>query len=107
VRAHVWAELIDDKIVRIFKSRAPEAFSKALLEDRVRQVARSYAVSEIRKEVFRLAEGKCKYCGGTATDMHEEKLRSLGGEISIWNSCACCRKCHQKVGHKNRVLHWS
>lgn len=107
MRTGVWVETnADGQIIRIFKNRHSTEFQTALMEDRALLVARKVAIDEIRKEVFRLADGKCKYCGRAASDLHEEKLRSLGGEFSIWNSVSACRDCHKKIGHADRRLHF-
>lgn len=85
------------EFVRILKPR--EAF---LLEPEViRQYPRAEAIKKIRARVFELAKNTCKFCGRRAEpegpmkgDMHEVIPRGQGGEISITNSVALCRSCH-------------
>jgi 5-methylcytosine-specific restriction endonuclease McrA len=96
MRGRVWVEIQNAKIVRIFKNRKAAVLSgQATIE-----YSRKDAVAEIRKAVFNMAKGFCKYCGkyvpwGTG-HMHEEKHRGEGGEISIYNSVWTCYNCHKR-----------
>lgn len=56
---------------------------------------------EIKALVWKRDEGKCRVCGGPATEMHELRFRSLGGQRSTENSIAVCtgmaggKNCHR------------
>jgi hypothetical protein len=54
---------------------------------------------EIKAAVWKRDQGRCRVCGETATEMHELRFRSLGGERSPVNSVAVCtfnaHNCHR------------
>lgn len=101
----------DGKIIRIFKNKHSLDFNRALLEDRIREFPREGAKDAIKRVILdEMPEKKCPECGREInwgnSDIHEKKLRSLGGEVSIFNSQVICRPCHRgpKGVHKDRVL---
>jgi 5-methylcytosine-specific restriction endonuclease McrA len=103
MRGRVWCEVQNAKIIRIFKTRKAAVLSgQAVIE-----YPRKDAVAEIRREVFKLAEGFCKYCGKyvpwESGHMHEQIHRGEGGEISIYNSTWACYNCH-KNEHPEKQL---
>jgi len=55
----------------------------------------------VRAAVFERDGGRCRVCGGLATEMHELRFRSLGGKRSLENSIAVCNHtgndCHRKL----------
>ena len=100
------------QVLRIFRhaKRAME-----LPPEKVRELPRSEAVSQIRHAIWLRSHGNCEYCGRmvtengwTAGEMHEEVPRSKMGEISLENSKFICRKCHREDerGHASRRLHF-
>ena len=58
---------------------------------------------DIRDQVFTRDQGTCRCCRAHATEMHELRFRSLGGERSLYNSIAVCtalsggNNCHQML----------
>jgi hypothetical protein len=109
-RNRVMVELFNGLPVRIFKN------PKRALDFPPEQVAewpRRDATEAIRRQVFARSKGKCEYgCGRTVTwdtgELHEEKPRGKGGEISLSNSVFVCRDCHRNDdrAHGNRRLHF-
>lgn len=55
------------------------------------------------KEVLKLADNKCEYCGKKATVAHhiEPKKLEPGLALDPINGIACCSECHYKYGHKD------
>lgn len=102
-KSHVFVEVNEDgNIIRIIRHGVYD-----LPIERVRQVARSVAVKEIRDEVFKRSKGYCRDCGDIIDytfHMHEVVFRGQGGEISLENSIALCSKCHRLIEHKARRL---
>jgi len=99
VRGRVFVEYdADGQICRIFRHTRNAVLSAAWESKNVAEYARKDAIGIIRKRVFDLAEGICKYCGKYCNwdtgHMHEEVPRGQGGEISIYNSVWSCGKCH-------------
>ena len=102
--------------IRILKNAK---FAAQLPVESVQEVPRAYAVGHIRRIVFGRAgctphqAGQCEDCGASiiwtagnwkSGEMHEKVFRSLGGEISVENCVALCRKCHHQKAH-NKVWH--
>ena len=99
MRGRVFVEYdADGQICRIFRHTRNAVLSAAWESKNVAEYARKDAIGIIRKRVFDLAEGICKYCGKYCNwdtgHMHEEVPRGQGGEISIYNSVWSCGKCH-------------
>lgn len=108
MRGRVFVEFEEGQISRIFRNTRDAVLSAAWEEKRVGEYPRKDAVGIIRKRVYDLAEGFCKYCGKYAGwevgEMHEELPRGQGGEISIYNSVWSCVNCHRgpEGQHKER-----
>lgn len=103
--SEVYVELLDDEIVRIFRSYDDAVHSEAWDEERVVQCELSEAVTAIRLTVCESANGECQDCGeyvGWAGHMHEVKTRGQGGEISTENSIWLCADCHLNHEHGDR-----
>jgi hypothetical protein len=101
--------LLDDagQVIRIFKN--PLRAHTYEGNGTVTLMSRKDAVAAIRKQVFSLSGGQCKYCGRPIDwnfHMHEVIPRSQGGEISLENSIALCAKCHMQhpAAHGDRSL---
>ena len=112
-RNRVFVEVKDGKICRIF-NKAPKALMSKLDGATVHEYPRSYAVGEVRQQVFERSKGECRNCGEPITSktmhMHEVVPRSKGGEISLDNSIALCGNCHEwrdDSEHGNRRLRFS
>src|ERR1700690_1157416 len=107
MRGGCWVEIIDGRIVRIFKNRKSAVVSPAWDERRVEECPRKNAVTAIRNNIFDLSDGFCKYCGKyepwSSGHMHEEIHRGEGGEISIYNSVWSCFTCHTNQ-HPEKTL---
>lgn len=95
-RNRVFVELKDGVPVRILKKPRYSDVD-------VKEWPRSDAISAIRHQIFVRTNGQCEYCGETILEngslykrmhMHETKLRSLGGDISVENSVGICYNCH-------------
>jgi hypothetical protein len=54
-------------------------------------------VSWVRERVFTRDSHRCRVCQKPAEEMHEIQFRSLGGLVSLKNSIAVCRSCHQDL----------
>ena len=97
----VQVELVDNKIIRIFRNTGDALASKGV----VVQAQYGDAVASVRKAVFERADNSCEKCGVFITwdsmEMHEKVHRGKGGEISIYNSLAICKNCH-RTEHKDR-----
>ena len=92
-RGRVFVQLVDGKIIRIFRRPA----AARTTEGDIREYPRKDAVEAIRRQVFEKSGGNCRDCGKIITwkfHMDEEIPRSEGGEISIFNSVALCAACH-------------
>jgi 5-methylcytosine-specific restriction endonuclease McrA len=106
-------------ILRILKNRKQ---TRSLPTETVLEVSRTFAVGEIRRQVFLRAgctpnkPGECEWCGelivwnrgsSKSGHLHEKTFRSNGGEISLENSVAICRNCHLGLhgAHGNRRWH--
>jgi len=102
----VWVELGDlGQAIRIFKTkRAARAFQGRILE-----VDYRIAVSEIRHQLWCRCQGECELCASPVNEnsgqMHEQKHRGQGGEISLANSVFICPTCH-KAAHRDRNPRW-
>jgi hypothetical protein len=102
---HVWVQLTKNRfdVVRIFKSKKA-AFS--VVDVTPIFIARNLAVASIRHQIFLRSKGSCEQCGAFITEqsmeMHEKQHRGKGGEISLDNSFAICKKCH-RFEHRERA----
>ena len=99
----VWIEL-DASFrfpVRIFKSRQ----AAMRCPNRIDYWDRALAVKLIRTSIFVRSKGFCELCGDLVTEqsgqMHEQKHRGKGGEISLENSVFICAKTHRRE-HRDR-----
>lgn len=98
--------------IRIFRNRVDAVTSDAYDKNIVSQWARKDATEAIRRQVFARADGHCDRCGKAITSgqmhMHERVFRSHGGEVSLENCWALCKKCHtgEKYSEHPGVL-WS
>lgn len=104
-----YVEIVDGKIVRIFKTEMRARLYEGPGE--VSFMSRKDATEAIRRGVFERSGGHCRDCGSPITwatmHMHETIERSEGGEVSLENSIALCAKCHilgEDCAHKNRSL---
>ena len=92
---NVYVEVVDGKIIRIIR---PQSDVWKLDADQFDLVSHGHAVSEIRKQVFKRANGECELCGALITEqtgeLHEMLPKGNGGEVSIANSKAICHGCH-------------
>jgi len=65
----------------------------------IKQMSRTKAVAEVRRQIFLRSAGQCELCGALVTEdtghMHEKIFRSHGGEISLANSIYVCPPCHR------------
>ena len=52
--------------------------------------------AKIRAECLRLAAGRCRDCGGDATDAAHIRARAFGGSDDQANLMALCSRCHQR-----------
>jgi 5-methylcytosine-specific restriction endonuclease McrA len=101
----VWAQLAPDNshVVRIFKSEKA-AFS--VVDITPIYMPRNLAVASIRHQIFLRSKGCCEECGSIITEnsmeMHEREWRGKGGEISLENSIAACKRSH-KFAHRKRA----
>lgn len=90
-------EVENDKIVRIIKNKSDVW---KLPPEKVQQVPKAYAVSEIRNQVFDRSHGHCDDCGRLVTkvtgEMHERVAKGKGGEVSLANCVFLCYGCHQQ-----------
>src|SRR6266436_6124373 len=97
-RNHVYVEINPDSglPVRILKS-LKQAMN--LADDLVRYVDRTWAVGEIRRQVFERDGYECQRCSARLTlqtgHMDEYISRGEGGEISVTNSWLLCYTCHE------------
>lgn len=77
-----------------FPKPTPRVLVKAAKAKATEQQRRS-----VKRQVFDRDGGKCRVCGGPATEMHELQFRSLLGKRSLENSIAVCihngRNCHR------------
>lgn len=96
MNSNVYVELGESGVpIRIFRNQ------KAAVKSGVcwTLMARNQAVPQIRHQLFLRSEGFCELCGIRLTEqvgeMHEQKSRGLGGEISLTNSIFICHKCHR------------
>lgn len=98
-----WVEFDNDRIIRIFRNRKAAADSISPIAPA--NVTYAFAVKCIRFELWLRCGGFCELCGELVTQssgqMHEQKWRGKGGEISLENSVFICAKTH-KLEHKDR-----
>ena len=106
-RGRVFVQLVDGKIIRIFKHPA----TARLADGDIREYPRKDAVEAIRRQVYERSKGQCEDCGALITwgtlHLHERVPRSEGGEISLANCAAICYGCHigrSDSAHGNRRL---
>ncbi len=96
-RNHVYVEINPESglPVRILRS-LKQAMN--LSDDLVRYVARTWAVGEIRRQVFERDNYECQRCSARLTlqtgELDEYISRGDGGMISIDNSWLLCHSCH-------------
>lgn len=87
--------------IRIFKSLNAAIKSG----DSFLQMPYFDAVKSIRKQIFYRSKGFCELCGAIVLEssgqMHEQKHRGKGGEISLENSVFICPTCHTRA-HSDR-----
>lgn len=96
----------DGTPVRIFRR------DKRWLEvpfERIAWRQKAEAVGIIRRKVFDRSKSRCEQCERFVTwesfEMHERIFKSRGGEVSMDNSIALCKSCHQtgpNAAHKDR-----
>ena len=107
----VWVEIGDvtGLPIRIFKNQKTAALRGSW--DLVAYVLRSSAVSEIRRQIWERAKKRCEHCGCVVPykvfEMHEERWRGRGGEISLANGRCLCNNCHSHdkvAGHGKRMV---
>ena len=57
----------------------------------------------IQDEVFRRDNYECEYCGENAENAHHIKPKKLEPFFALDPDygIACCKKCHNKYGHKD------
>lgn len=113
----VWIERSPQgAILRIFRGTHSDDWKRAMAAGTLFTCPKKDAIAAIWESLWTRAAGKCEYCGGKITrtgwtkgEMHEEKHRSMGGEISLANSRLICRDCHRNDprGHKDRRPQWS
>lgn len=64
------------------------------------------AVKLIRHQLFLRSGGFCELCASPVIEssgqMHEQKHRGKGGEISLQNSVFICYDCHQRAHRARR-----
>lgn len=100
------------RVIRVLKYAGSAIFLKP---EQVLELPKVEAVSQIRRQIFKISKGECRNCGKTLVwpngfHMHEQKSRGAGGEISIFNSIALCASCHiggPSSEHGKRSLHFS
>ena len=104
-RNHVWVERDPESglPIRIIKSR--EANSAREIE--IAFVDRTWAVGEIRRQVFERDNYECRRCARRLTlqtgHMDEIVSRGEGGEVSVKNGWLLCSGCH--IGNKPTSEH--
>jgi len=111
-RNHVWVEVSGSGLpIRIIKHWSE---ASQLPSDLVRFVNRTWAVGEIRRQVFERDNYECRRCGkrGNAQtlEMDEFISRGEGGMIGLDNSWTLCHSCHTGSStseHGNRRLMFS
>ena len=103
MRKLVWIERdpISARPIRIFRSK-----SAAMGEGRTARLMPYYAaVFAIRHQLWERSGGFCELCAAPITEilsqMHEQKHRGQGGEISLENSVLICGVCHKRA-HADR-----
>jgi len=100
----VWVE-VRPIVVRIFRSKTSALNANVPIE----YMHYGDAVQEIRHSLFVRSKGDCETCGSPITEstaqMHEQKHRGKGGEISLENSLLICATCHIRF-HKARNPRW-
>ena len=103
-RGRVLVQFLNGKPERIYKRR-PDYTEWNKLD--IRELPRGQAISMIRERVFERANNYCEKCLiAQATEMHEKKIRSLGGEYSMENCWALCPRCHD-AEHADRTVRWT
>lgn len=109
-RGRVWVELLDGRIIRVFKNVSQATLSESW-PNNVKEYPRKDAVGEIRKRVFARANNECERCGKNLSPgqghMDEKISRGEGGEISMSNCWELCYNCHigrPDAEHGNRRL---
>lgn len=85
--------------IAIFPTRTEALTSPENELGRVRlDVPRNEAVDAIRREVYRLDDGRCRHCGEIVTfkTMHLDEIVSRGnlGPVAVDNCQTLCAKCH-------------
>lgn len=114
LRRPVWVEMVDGKVVRIFRNAKDPRAIAALSDGTLGLGERAKAVRDIRQAVFARDSYACTHCGKVVTwetgQLHERVWRGRGGEVSLDNCTTLCAACHKKdpvAGHGNRVVQWS
>ncbi len=78
----------------------PEPQRRAKARAKRQQAKRTHLV---RMYVFAREANRCRVCAQPATELHELRFRSLGGQISTRNSVACCHQCHSRL-HRHDLI---
>jgi hypothetical protein len=79
-----------------------------VLEKKLKRAAIEKHRVNIKAEVFKRDDGRCRCCGGHATELHEMRSRGAGGKRSLYNSIAVCgyagANCHRLI--QTHVIAW-
>lgn len=119
-----WVELGPTGLaIRIFRSKKAAALYSIMPsrglgpEPIIRQMERSVAVGQIRRQVFERDQFECVHCGQLVVwergswnsgEMDERDSKGHGGEVSVENGQLLCHTCHQGPhGKHQRQPQWS
>lgn len=58
----------------------------------------------VKKQIFKLQNGKCKYCDLDGTEYHHKIAHADGGHFTVENIILLCHNCHVKETRKQRIL---
>lgn len=106
--SEVWCELDESgRVCRIFKNTRNMLFRNFFVPLSIVEVDYSFAVKDVRDQIWDRCEGECEWCAKRITKdqfhMHEQMTRGEGGEISLENSVGICYDCHfGPQGHGDR-----
>lgn len=104
-RNHVWVETNPKSGLPIRIIKAREAYNAR--DFTIAFVDKSWAIGEIRRQVFERDGYECRRCSKRLTlqsgHMDEKISRGEGGEISLENCWLLCADCH--IGDKSTSEH--